>query len=245
MKTIGTLADELNSGDQQVVFKAKRELAQRVAAVGAPDKSADRQALAAELAKIDAAKNQQGEASKYSAAARGELARAMSLVAGDAEVPALKAALADFSAREMARFALERISCQAATDALVEAALNAIGVEFRIGAINSLARRASASVADALKKCAADTNAEIRLAAAEALAHHADAAADAAIVAAGNNGNERAKLRAAKARVRLAETLAKAGQKDAAQHIYQSIAASDALAPQKKAAQSAMTAKAG
>ena len=245
METIQHLADQLNSGDQQAVYKAKRELAERVAAVGAPDKSADRQALAAELAKADAEKNPKGDAPKYSAAARGELARAMSLVAGEAEVPALKAALADFSAREMARFALERISCQAATDALIDAALNAVGVEFRIGAINSLARRTSTAVADALKKCTADTNADIRLAAAEALAQHADAAADAAIVAAGNQGGERAKLRATKARVRLAETLANAGQKDAAQHIYQAIAASDALAPQKKAAQNAMTAKAG
>jgi hypothetical protein len=244
MPSIEQLADQLNSGDQQAVYKAKLGLLQTVSAVGAPAKRADRQALAAELAKAESAKTDKG-APKYSARARGELARAMSLVAGEAEVPALKAALADFSAREMARFALERITCQAATDALVDAALNAVGVEFRIGAVNALARRSTAGVVEALKKCAADTDAEIRLAAAEALAHHADAAADAAIVEAGNKGGERGVLRTSKARLRLAETLAKAGQKDAAQQIYRSIAASDALAPQKKAAQSAMTARAG
>lgn len=74
--------------------------------------------------------------------ARDELARTLSEVAGDMEVPALKEAINDFDAREMARFALDRMTCQAATDALADAALNAVGVEFRIGVYRHVARQA-------------------------------------------------------------------------------------------------------
>jgi aminopeptidase N len=226
----------LNSNDQPTAYRAKRALANMAAAAGTPGKAGERAALAADLAKAETAKNDKGDAPKYSPKARGDIGRALGEVAGDMEVPALKATLDDFNAREMARFALDRMTCQAATDALADAALNAVGVEFRIGAINALGRRNGSQVVDVLKGCAGDNDPEIRLAAAEALANHADASADPLIVAVGTQAGHRAGLRIAKARVRLAAKLASAGQKDAAKQIYQSIAQSDAAAAQKKAA---------
>ena len=241
MPTLEQLSDQLNSGDQPTVYRAKRALEEMAATAGAPGNNDQRQTLAAALAKAETAQNEKGDAPKYSTKARGEIARTLSEVAGDREVPSLKDALKDFDAREMARFALDRMTCQAATDALIDAAVNAVGVEFRVGAINALGRRSGSSVIDALKKCVAERDAEIRLAAAEALAHQADPSADEVIVAAGKQGGHRAALRTNKARVRLAGTLAQAGRKDAAKSIYQSIAQSDAAPPQKKAAQSALS----
>lgn len=207
------------------------------AAAGATGKAAERAELAAALAKALTAKNEKGDAPKYSVKARDELARTLSEVADDMEVAALKVALVDFNAREMARFALDRMTCQAATDALADAALNAVGVEFRIGAINSLALRSGSQVVDVLKACAGDNDPEIRLAAAEALANHSDASADPLIVELAKHGGLRAQSRVSKARVRLAAKLAAGGQKDAARRIYQSIAQSDSAAmPQKTAA---------
>lgn len=236
MSTIQELAEALNSGDQPTVYRAKRALAEMTADAGAPGKAAQRAELAAGLAKAETAKNEKGDSPKHSAKARGELARALSEVAGDMEVPALNETLRDFDAREMARFALDRMTCQAATDALADAALNAVGVEFRIGAINALARRSGSQLVDVLKACAGDNDPEIRLAAAEALANHSDASADPLIAELGKHSGQRAQLRTTKARIRLAGKLAAAGQKDAAKNIYQAIAQSDAAPAQKKAA---------
>ncbi|MGH7134387.1 MAG: HEAT repeat domain-containing protein [Pirellulales bacterium] len=237
MASVEELVGQLNSNDQPAVYRAKRALAEMAAAAGTPGKASERAQFAAALAKAENAKNEKGDAAKYSARARGELARTLSEVADDMEVPALKEALTDFDAREMARFALDRMSCQAATDALADAALNAVGVEFRIGAINALGRRDGSQVVDVLKACAGDNDAEIRLAAAEALANHPDASADPLIVEVGKQAGQRAGLRVTKARVRLASRLVAAGQKDAAKKIFQSIVRSDTAPPaQKKAA---------
>jgi hypothetical protein len=237
MVSVNELADQLSSDDQSTVHRAKRALTEMAAAAGAPGKAGERAELAASLAKALTVKNEKGDAPKYSIKTRDELARTLSEVAGDMEVPALKEALNDFSAREMARFALDRMSCQAATDALADAALNAVGVEFRIGAINALAHRSGSQVVDVLKGCAGDNDPEIRLAAAEALANHSDVTADPLIVELARHGGLRAPLRVSKARIRLAAKLAAAGQKDAAKQIYQSIAQSENVAaPQKKAA---------
>ena len=236
MPSVQELADQLNSGDQSTVYRARRALAEMATAAGAPGKAGERAELAAALAKAEIAKNEKGDAPKYSPKARGEVARTLSEVAGDMEVPALKETLNDFDAREMARFALDRMTCQAATDALADAALNAVGIEFRIGAINALARRTGSQIVDVLKACAGDIDPEIRLAAAEALANHTDASADPLIAELGKHGGQRAQLRSTKARIRLAAKLADVGQKDAAKRIYQAIAQSDAGSAQKKAA---------
>ncbi|HET6881924.1 MAG TPA: HEAT repeat domain-containing protein [Pirellulales bacterium] len=237
MPSVDELAGQLNSNDQPAVYRAKRALAEMSAAAGTPGKAAERAELAAALAKAEIAKNEKGDAAKYNPKARGELARSLSELAGDSEVPALKEALSDFDAREMARFALDRMTCQSATDVLCDAALNAVGVEFRIGAIHALGRRNGSQVVDVLKGCAGDNDPEIRLAAIESLSYHTDASADTLMVEVGKHPGQRAGLRATKARVRLAAKLASVGQKDAASRIYQSIAQSDsAAAAQKKAA---------
>lgn len=236
MPSVQEVVDQLNSGDQATVYRARQALADMATASGAPGKAGERAELAAALAKAEIAKNEKGDAPKYSTNARGDVARALSEVGGDSDVPALKDTLNDFDAREMARFALDRMTCQAATDALANAALNAVGVEFRIGAINALSRRTGSQIVDVLKACAGDNDQEIRLAAAEALANHSDASADPLIAELGKHSGQRAQLRTTKARIRLAAKLAGVGQKDAAKRIYQSIAQSDAPTPQKKAA---------
>ncbi|HEV3341939.1 MAG TPA: HEAT repeat domain-containing protein [Pirellulales bacterium] len=242
MATVEELAEQLNSGDQPTVYRAKRALSEMVTAAGAPGKAGERAQLAAALAKAEAAKNEKGDAPKYATKSRDEIARALGEVGGDMEVPALKEALGDFDAREMARFALDRMTCQAATDALVDAALNAVGVEFRIGAINALARRSGSQVVDVLKACAGDSDPEIRLAAAEALANHADASADPLLCELAKQAGQRAQLRLTKARIRLAARLASAGQKDVARQIYRSIVEGDtAAAAQKRAVSVALT----
>lgn len=235
MPTIDDLAGQLGSNDQAAVFRAKQTLLERAAAAGAPGKAAERRELAAKLAQALTAKN--GDAPKYSLKARAELAQAIGAVAGDMEVPVLKGTLNDFDARETARFALDRMTCQAATDALAEAALNAVGIEFRVGAINALGRRGGSQAVDALKACASDGDPEIRLAVAEALANQADASADRLLIEAAKHAGERGQSRSAKARVRLAAKLAAAGQKNSARRIFQSLAQSNATpAAQKKAA---------
>ena len=245
MESIEKLCEQLGSNDQVQQYRARRGLTEMTAAAGAPGKEADRAALAASLAKAIAATRPRADNDKtpvavYSSRVRDELARALAEVGGDMEAPALKQELADFDAREMARFALDRMTCQAATDALAEAAIGAVGAEFRVGAVNALGRRSGSGVIDSLKKCAADAEPHVRLAAAEALANHADASADALLVAAGKQPGPRAALRMSKARLRLAGSLTKAGQKDAAKAIYQSVAQSEAGEPQKKAARQAL-----
>lgn len=245
MESIEKLCEQLGSGDQVQQFRAKRALAEMTAAAGTPGKDSERAQLAAALAKAEAATKPRNDKDKtpmpvYSARVRGELARALAEVGGNMEAPALKQELADFEAREMARFALDRLTCQAATDALIDSAVNAVGAEFRVGAINALGRRSGSGVVDALKKCAADGEPQVRLAAAEALANHADASADALLVEAGKQHAHRAALQMSKARLRLAGSLQKAGQKDAAKAIYQSVAQTAPREPQKEAAQRAL-----
>lgn len=245
MESIEKLSEQLGSSDQVQVYRAKRALAQMTAVAGEPGKEAERAQLATALAKAEAATKPRGDKDKtpvpvFSARVRGELARALSEVGGDMEVPTLKQELSDFDAREMARFALDRFTCEAAADALADAAVNAVGAEFRVGAINALGRRKGSGAVDALKKCAADADPQVRLAAAEALANHADASVDALLVEAGKQHADRAALRISKARIRLAENLVRTGQKDAGKAIYQSVAQTAPREPQKKAAQRAL-----
>jgi HEAT repeat protein len=145
----------------------------------------------------------------------------------------------DFEVREMARWALTRMTSPAATAALVEAASAGIGNEFRIGAINWLADRSGSKVTETLRTCLSDPTPEIRLAAVEALANHADPQADAAIVQAAAN-YPRAARRVVKARLRLAEKLVAANQQGAARQIYQAVASGKFDEAQKKAAAAAL-----
>jgi hypothetical protein len=249
MDTVAQICEQLGSGDQVKVFQARRALAVRAAAAGVPGKEAERKALAAELAaslvaKADAKEDKKKEApAKLSAAARNEICRALADVGGDAEIAALVQTLADFDVREMARFALARNPSPAAGAALAEATQKSVGVEFRVGIANSLARRPGSAAVGALKQAAGDPSQEVQLAAAEALALQPDTAADGIIQQVAKDlgaGNPRAAKRMNIARIQLAATLAKAGQKDAARGIYQGMASDGADEAQKKAAKSAL-----
>jgi len=244
MESIEQICQQLTD-DQTKAFQAGKKLADLAAAAGAPGKEAERAALAAELAKqlnaVNETKDNRGRVQKslrYSPAVRGEIARALASVGGEAEVAPLTEALKDFEVREMARWALDRMACAAATAALIEAAQQAVGVEFRVGAINALGRRSGPEVVAALKQCAADGDVEIRLAAGEALANFPDASSEPVIaqILLDRPGNSRAIKRIAIARLQLADTLARAGQKDAAATVYRAVESATVDEAQKKAA---------
>ncbi|MEX0712031.1 MAG: hypothetical protein WD278_06755 [Pirellulales bacterium] len=243
MQSVDQLCDQLASGDQVQAYQARRALDQLTASVGGPDKTTQRGEIAAALARaltaVNESKDGQGRpvsSPKYPSEVRSRLARTLADVAGDMEVPALAQALGSFETREMARWALDRMTCQAATDALVEAAQKAVGDEFRVGCINALARRKSSAIVEVLKQFALETNRDVRMAAAEALAEQADAGADPAIAAAAAGAPPRGRDRVIRARIRLAENLVRAGEKDAGKDIYEAVAAGDCRDAQKKAA---------
>lgn len=251
MLSLEQVIDQLGSSDQVKAYQARQALHQRCAEAGAAGREAQRRELAAALAAAIQATRPSSDPKKpaeqtplRSASVRGQLARALASVGGEPEVPALRAALKDFDVREMARWALDRMTCQGATDALVEAATQGVGVEFRVGAINALGKRNGSSVTAALRQCAADADYDVRLAAIEALANHPDPAHDEVISGvspAGPSGSgKRVGKRVARARIRLADKLARAGQKDAARKIFQAVAESKADDAQKKAARVAI-----
>jgi hypothetical protein len=246
MASVEHLAEQLASDDQVKVYQAKQELLLRTAEAGAPGKDSERSQMAAEMTKPLAAqkdeKDKKGKVSKVpemNAQGRSLVCRYLARVGGQADVPALERAMQDFEVREMARWALARMTCQASTDALAKAAVNSIGDEFRVGAINSLAGRGGSNVREALVKCAESPSPHVRLAAIEALACDADAANDAVLAKAAHGGG-RAGKRVARARLQLAENLVAAGQKQAGKQIYRQIADGKHDPAQQKAAQAAI-----
>src|SRR5262245_4436138 len=243
MKSISELAEQLGNADPKVAYRARQELAQTTADSGKKGESQAEaaNALAAELAaKTKTTRNgKEEETPKYSATVKNQIAQYLSVVAEDAQVPALASALTSLETREMARWALERIPTAAATAALITA-LDQVGPEFRVGVVNALGRRKGAEVQAALLKTASDEDIHVRLAAIEALANFPEPSNDEPITAAAKGGPPRARARAHRARVRLAETLRIDGKKDAAIAIYKAIVANDADEPQKKAARLAL-----
>lgn len=256
MANIATLAKNVDNADQIEAYRARLALSRLEIAAGAAGKAEDRQQLAAELAKIigdfkevtdpKKPKDPPKKVPVASIKVRNSLIRNLAGVATAAEVPTLVAALDDFDVREMARWALDRVTSQAAADALAAAATKSVGTEFRVGVVNSLGRKPTASnVVAALKDCCADAEPEVRLAAAEALANHVDPAHDEFLVLAAGKATSvgsRAARRVARARLRLAAGLASAGQKDAARKIYGELASGAADSPQTKAAATALKA---
>lgn len=253
MHAIEQLCKDAASDDQVKAYKARQAANKLLGELGAP-KQSERAAAAAAMAGLLTATKEVSDPKKPKDAPRKEPAnsakirnatlRFLSSIAGPAEVPAIRQCLDDFDCREMARWALDRMTCAEATDALVAAATSAIGNEFRVGAINALGRRAGSNVVEALKKCCQDSEVEVRYAAAEALANLPDAAYDALITATAKEhspgGGRKAKSRLGKARVRLAATLAAAGDKAAAKQLFGSIAESDCDEAQQRAARAAI-----
>jgi HEAT repeat protein len=246
MATVEEICKQLGSDDQVEVYQARKALVELTSQLGAKGQDKQRAETARQLAaQLGApkdpaqARDSRGEAtegSQLSAKARNYVARCLASIGGEPEVAALKQAFDDFDVREMARWALARMTCQGATDALVEAATKGIGEEFRIGAINALGcRPGSSGAAGALKTCASEASPMVRMAAVEALANHPDPAHDAVIEGA-LRGQGRGARRVAKARLRLAANLAKAGEKDAARKIYEAISDGNYGEAQEKAA---------
>lgn len=253
MDNVTQLCEQLGSDDQTKAYQARRGLWLLIAAAGAPGKESERAVLASALAGQLVARSEPNEEQKkkkekpgfkLNAKARNSVALLLADIAGDPEVQALIEALSDFDVRENARFALARTPSAAATAALADTAQKAVGVEYRVGVIGSLGRRSGNIAADAVRQAADDTGVEVRLAAAEALAEQPDAAGDAVISKIGKDlgaTNPRVAKRMSIARLQLAAKLAKAGNKDAARGIYQSIAADGADDAQKNAASRALS----
>lgn len=242
MDSVSQLIEKLTSSDQVQVYQADLALREMIARAKGPDLQKIASELASELNATREEtydKDKVRQVIKYDARTRSKIARHLALAGGDDDVPALVQAMQDLDVREMARWALDRMTCPAATAALIQAAQEAIGPDFRIGVINALGRRGGSEVVSALKACAADPHLEIRIAAAEALANHPDSSSDSAIVeAARGNGilEEQARLRLAKARIRLAETLVRSGNKPAGKKIFEAILTGQPEEPQKDAA---------
>ncbi len=240
-------------GDQVTVFQTYQTLADMALKSTAPGKDKDRQELAAflasELNAMDPAppdkddkdkkkdeKKEKPPIQRYSFAIRNQIARVLGMVAGEAEVPALAAAMKELELREAARCALDRVKGNAADEALIKA-LEDVGPEYRVGVVGSLGDRNGDKVVKALQGLANDLDQEVRVAAFDALAKIPDASSDEVIAAAAKCKCPIARQAAVKARVRLAETLARSGDKSNARRILEDIRRSDANAPQKKAAE--------
>lgn len=250
MASIGELIAQF-SGEQEAAYKAYRQVELMVAKANAPGSEAERTQLAAELAEqlwalSEAKKDDKGKdlprTPSHPLATRIKILRLLQGVAGDKEVPAIAKALDDLELREDARCTLDRIPSHESDKALVNALDTAVGAEFRVGIVCSLAARPNAFVMAALQKATADCDPEVALAAVEALANFPEPANDVFIAKAAQSACAVARRRALRARVRFAENLARSGARFAARKVYQSIAAGDAEPPQKKAAEMALKA---
>lgn len=198
-----------------------------------------RQGLAAVQALVSAAATE---------AARGELAAALaaelgsdatadakrfvcaqlSLVAGDAEVPALAACLRDKELAHAARAALERIPGAAASAALRAALAGAQGPELA-GIINSLGIRRDAEAVKAIAPFLGDARIEVVESALDALGNIGTAESAAALDAAGKTLRSRFMPLRAEALLACAERLAAAGGAAQAEAIRRELAAATDL----------------
>ncbi len=176
---------------------------------------------------------------QYPPNVRTNLARLLGYLTDDAAVAYLAKALKDLDAREMARCSLESHASEGSTNALI-AALDLAGTDFRVGVVNSLAKRKGEPVVAALRKAAADPQPEVRRAALYALAEFPDPANDAVLEAATRSTDAEESQAAHIARARLAETLRRSGNQPEAKRIYTAILAGPAAEPQKKAARLAL-----
>lgn len=233
--------DQVNSNNEQDVYKGRLALRNACAGVGGPGNEKQRADLARQLA--EALIN----GGKYSARARCLIADELATVAGDSEIAAFESAMVDLAVRGSARWALDRTPTAAATKALVQAVDQSIGDRFRIGLVQSLGQRSGEGVVETLKRWAVeDPSQTVRLAAAEAIANHPDPSGYGVIDKVKNSSQapwtQQELGRLWKASVRLAACLAANNQPNPARRIYHAIASSDAPEPQKKAAKIALAA---
>lgn len=251
---------QMGDGDQVVSYYAYQCLLEQVHQAGAPGREDLQRLLATALGEaLIARQSHHGvQASvagnpfltaaasrtiqyRHPARVRINLARLLGYLPHPAAVPYLRQALDDLDAREMARCSLEGCPSEAATEALV-AALDSAGTTFRIGVLNSLAKRKGEAAAAALRRAAGDPHPDVRKAALEALADLPVPSHDAILETAARSGEPEERRHAYVLRVRLAGALEAAGDKQAAARIYRGILTSGAPEPQKKAARLALEA---
>lgn len=238
MAEVYQLIAELGTPDPAKVFAAQKALTDRVTRATAPGQEAERKALAATLAEQLNATTGEGKDKKltYNSDIRNRICRLLGYMLDADVVPALVEASRDDNVREMARFAMDFNTSDAATQALADA-LDNVGPDFRTGLVNALGRRKGPVALAALQKAARDHDPEVRMAAVEALANFPVPNNDFIIMRAVHTKDPAMRNRACRARIRLAETLRKAGRKPAARKIYQAIRLSDAGTAQRRAAE--------
>jgi HEAT repeat protein len=251
----------MGSSEQPVAFYAYQSLQEHILRASAPGREEDQRALVAALgeALTAPAKTKAGGAQpasfgnnpflnavasqrpsyEHTPAVRTHLARLLGLLPQPSAVPYLAKALDDLDAREMARCSLEANSSAEALDALLRA-LNAAGSTFRIGVLNSLAKRRDPRSAPALKAAAQDPHPDVRIAALYALAALADTSADTLLEKAARSEHAAESRAAHICRIRLAANVLAAGDRNNAARLYKLIASSDAPEPQKMAARVAL-----
>ncbi|MHC4798235.1 MAG: HEAT repeat domain-containing protein, partial [Planctomycetota bacterium] len=118
--------NKLDDGDQAVAFGARQALMaachRSLDPAGKKQRANIAQTLTAELtATTKGPKPKDRPMPKYNHRVRRRILRYLSLAGGEAQLPAIAAALADIRLREMARYALERIPAKAATELLIAA----------------------------------------------------------------------------------------------------------------------------
>lgn len=164
--------------------------------------------------------------SDASRAAKDFACRKLSIIGTEDCVPTVAALLPKAELSHMARYALERIPCACAADALRDALGKTKG-KTKVGVINSLGARRDAASTSALVGLLDDADTQIAGAAAAALGAIGNPEAAKALGAFQKKAPESLRLAAADAYLACAESLLAAGKKAEATAIYKSLAGAD------------------
>ena len=151
-----------------------------------------------------------------------EACRQLRIIGTEAEVPGIAALLTDKDLSHMARYALERMACAAAGDAIREA-LGKVEGQMRVGMVNSLGQRRDAKATDAMAKLLGGPDADAAEAAAAALGRIGTDEALAALAGAKPGASARLRSAIVYAQLDGAGQLLAAGRKAQAAALYRQI----------------------
>jgi len=160
-----------------------------------------------------------------SRAAKDFVCRKLSIIGTADSVPALAPLLLDEKLSHMARYALERMSCEASLQAMRDALPKAKGL-VKVGIINSLGVRGDAKSVPALVGLLGDSDKQVVASAAAALGSIATPEAARALQDFQKKAPEGLEIAAADACLICAEKLLAAGKKAEAQAIYKQLSTS-------------------
>lgn len=170
--------------------------------------------------------------------------RHLVIVGSPACVPVLAKLLPDEKLSHMARYVLERIPGEAASDAL-RAALPNVGDKLKIGMIHSLGRRGDVKCVDQLIKLAGGGNEELAAVAIQALAKIDSEKAAKAVASARSAAQGNLRVIASDAYIILAERYRATGRADKAAKIYEELLAETESVMNRVAALQGLTATRG